>query len=280
MSLSEALSLLDVDAADAAAVLSSMPSAEAIEPARWALVEGLANRRDNAQMPAGDSPLFAAHVIVAALDEIRRCHREFGIPDDISWKTLSFLGRAMRDWRAAHGSAGVQIGHWGWLRYCGRLYEVGRLEVIPYLLRTHPKEAGPLFWYDDAEAEKLGSGWRRGDPVLGLHVPPKGALDPLECDVALARLKTAFEGRYPGRPARIATCTSWLLDEQLADCLPADSNVARFQRRFTLVRGAQQNDEGIVRALWGKKSTLERAVTRHIEQGGHWYLRTGWLELP
>jgi hypothetical protein len=239
----------------------------------------MANRGDDPRPPRSGSKLFPAHLVLAALGDIRACHREFGIPDEISWATLSHLGRAIRNYRAVHGETGVAVSDWDWMRYFGRLYEVGRLQVTPYLLRTHPKEAGPLFWYEDAEAERLGAGWRRGDPALGLHVPATGALTPAECDDALSRLRPAFAERYPGMPLRIATATSWLLDEQLAEYLPADSNIVRFQRRFRLVPGVQQYDDAVARMVAGAGTALDRAVQRHFQQGHHWHLRTGWIEL-
>jgi GNAT domain-containint protein/N-acyltransferase family protein len=281
MSPTDAFALLEIDPADAAGVLETMPPPEVLEPARRALAAGLANAHDNARPPSrAESKLFPAHLILATLGDIRACHRQFGIPDDISWKTLSHLGRAMRAYRTAHGIAGVEFTHWDWLRYFGWLYEVGRLEVTPYLLCTWPKAAGPLFWYEGEEAQGMSPGLRRGDPAISLHIPPTGELAPADCDAALQRLQTAFANRYPGMAPRIATCTSWLLDEQLAEYLPRDSNILSFQRRFRLVPGAQESDTSIVRALAGKGTTLERAAIEHIREGRHWHLRTGWLVLP
>jgi hypothetical protein len=294
------LARLEVAPEDAAEVLRTMPSMER-EPELWWLLErsshllarGLANRDDNAEplppLPAALA-LFPVHLILVTADAIRSCHRELGIPDDVSWETLSYLGRAMTAYRTHYGKTGIHLSGWDWMRFSGRLYQAGRLEVTPYRLRTHPKEAGPLFWYDDESAERLGPGFRRGDPALGIHVPVADPLTPQACDQSLLRLRTTFGGVYPGKPLRIGTCTSWLLDDQLAEYLAADSNILAFQRRFHLVPGMRDADETFLRSVFGverpeeieklpQRTTLERAVVRHLQLGRHWRMRTGWLEL-
>jgi hypothetical protein len=186
----------------------------------------------------------------------------------------------MSAYRARYGCPGIDLTRWDSLRFSGWLYQAGRLEFTPYWLRTHPKEAGPLFWYDDEEAARLGPGFRRGDPALGLHVPASGRLTPQECDESLNRIRSAAPKMFPGEPLRIATCTSWMLDEQLAEYLPPDSNILAFQRRFHMVPGALDNDDAIQRFVSGHRgTTLERAVAQHLGTGRHWRLRTGWLQL-
>jgi hypothetical protein len=69
-----------------------------------------------------------------------------------------------------------------------------------------------------------------------------------------------------------------------------DSNILAFQRRFELVPGAHDNDEAMLGFVFGaerskqlealpKRTTLERAVVRHLQLGRHWRVRTGWLGL-
>lgn len=290
-SLRTLLARLDVTAADAEEVLRTMPSA-GNDPELWELLERchdtLARGEPLPPMPAS-LPLFPVHLIVASLDAIRRRHQELGIPDDISWETLSFLGRAMTAYRISHGETGIEITRWDWLRFLGGLYQVGRLEVTPYRLRVH-RQAGPLFWYDEEAAERFGPGFRKGDPALAIHVPASDPLTPEACDESLRRMGTAFARAYPGEPLRVATCTSWLLDEQLGEYLPADSNILAFQRRFNLVLGARDNDEAILHFVFGagrpqdldalpQRTTLERAVVGHLRLGRHWRMRTGWLEI-
>ena len=214
---------------------------------------------------------------MSEVDAARRRHQQLGIPEDISRETLSLFDHA------------IAISRWNRLRLTGELYQVGRLEVTPYRLLAHP-EAGPLFWYDAAEIARLGPGFRRGDPALGLHVPASEPLTPAMCDDSIHRIRTAFGGVFPGEPLRIATCTSWLLDEQLAEYLPADSNIVGFERRFNMVPGARDNDDAILHAVFGpdrptdiealpRRTSLERAVVDHLRAGKHWRVRTGWIDI-
>jgi GNAT domain-containint protein/N-acyltransferase family protein len=259
-----------------------------IEEHRRALAAALAHRSRPGDpmppVPPAEPPLFAVHLILAALDDIRQCHREIGVTDDISWETLAHLGRAVAAYRARHARAGVALRFWDWLRYTGWLYQVGRLEATIYRLRTHPKEAGPLLWYDDETAQRLGLPFRIGDPALGIHIPAGEPLDPHACDESLRRMREGFPGR------RVATCTSWLLDDQLAGYLPADSNIVRFQQRFQIVPGARDDDEAVLSAVFGparergpgalpRETALQRAAADHLAAGRHWRMRTGWLEL-
>lgn len=285
---------------DAADVLRTMPSAEQ-DPELWWLLErsrcllghAIANQDGGAEPPPPLPPrlrLFPVHLILATVDIIRKYHQDIGIPEDTSWETLSHVGRAMAAYRVSHGEAGIQITRWDWLRFIGTLYQAGRLEVTPYHIRTRPEGAGPLFWYDEEMIAQLGPGFRKGDPALGLHVPASYPLTPQACVESLKRIGSAFASAYPGEPLRIATCTSWLLDDQLAEYLPEDANILSFQRRFTLVPGVREDDEAILRFVFGadrpknldelpQENTLERAVVSHLRTGRHWHMRTGWLEL-
>jgi hypothetical protein len=226
------------------------------------------------------------YVFLAAVEEIRGWHAAQGVPDQVSWDTLADLGRHMRLYRRT-GHVGLDVPWWIGLHFRGALFELGRLQFNPYRLRMG--EAGPLFWYDAAQSEALGDGFRRGDRVLGVHIPEAGPLDPAACDASFQAARHFFAEHLPAYASRVATCTSWLLDDQLLEYLPPESNIVRFQRRFELVPGARDADGSIVHFVFGRdpsaldqvvpRTTLERAIVHHLRQGRHWRLRTGWLQL-
>jgi hypothetical protein len=237
--------------------------------------------------PGVNGGLIWLYVFLAAIEDVRRWHTEHGIPDDVSWATLSPLGQHIRQYRAENGRWGVEVPFFFTLAFRGVLFQVGRLSYIPYRLCTGP--GGPLFWYDPAAVEALGPGFRPGDPALSIHVPAKAPLDGAECEASLQRAREIFASHFLANTPHVGTCTSWLLDPQLAEYLPAGANIVRFQRRFQLVPGVRVDNESILSFLGGtseaaadqppRETTLQRAVARHREAGRDWHLRTGWLDL-
>jgi hypothetical protein len=122
-----------------------------------------------------------------------------------------------------------------------------------------------------------------GDGVLDVHIPETGPLDSDACDASFARAREI----YPGH--RTARCTSWLLDPQLADVLPGESNIVRFQRRFQLTTEGKDADGDVLRFVFHTRdtnldrleprTTLERALVERMRDGGHWRAPTGVTSL-
>ena len=112
-----------------------------------------------------------------------------------------------------------------------------------------------------------------------------------ECDDSLGRARAFHAAHFPEESYDVGICESWLMDDQLLAYLPAASNIARFQSRFTLGDPwSRLADEDVIRFAFGhlpaslddlpQDTTLGRAIVSHLRDGGHWYFRRGWLELP
>jgi GNAT domain-containint protein/N-acyltransferase family protein len=216
---------------------------------------------------------FFVYVYLAALADVRRFHKQRGIPDDISWATLADLGRNLKRDRLLLGDGGLRTSGWLTLHFRGAIYQLGRLQFNRMNVRAaHVAEA-----------------FSEGDPALGIHIPESGPLTPESCDAAFARAQPFFARHFPETPTRLGICTSWLLDPQLAEYLDAESNVIRFQRRFELVGAGFDGDADVLRFVFhriapnindlSQRTTLERAIVAHLRAGKHWRSRTGWLEL-
>jgi hypothetical protein len=295
-----ALRHVGVDEPDLGAILAELPSPSG-HPELWWLLErchhGVLSdigkhgaQRSWPSLPAHlgtPGRCFWVWVYLAAVPELRRWHREHGIGDDVSWNTLSDLGRHIRLYRRRRGSVGLDEQFWFSLHFRGDLFELGRLQFNPYPLATGP--AGPLFWYEAAAIETLGDGFRPGDPALGVHIPESGPLTPAACDASFQAAREFFADLFPAQKYRVATCTSWLMDDQLLEYLDPDTNIARFQRRFELVPGARDADYSPLLFVFGKQPSelaqivphtrLEHAIVDHLAAGRHWRMRTGWLRL-
>ena len=216
---------------------------------------------------------FFVYVFLAALAEVRRFHAKRQIPDEISWATLADLGRNLVRDRLLLGDGGLRTSSWLTLHFRGSIYELGRLQ----------------FNRMEVRAAHVANAFREGDPALGVHIPEGGPLTPESCDDSLARASSFFARHFPETPTRRAICNSWLLDPQLADYLEPESNIMRFQRRFTLAGKGHDGDADILRFVFHRiapkiddlpqRTTLERAIVSHLRAGKHWRSPTGWLRL-
>ena len=216
---------------------------------------------------------FFVYVYLAALADVRRFHLQRGIPDDISWATLSDLGRNLKRDRLLLGDGGLRTSGWLTLHFRGSIYQLGRLQFNRVNIR----------------AAHVADAFREGEPTLGIHIPESGPLTPEACDDSLAQARPFFSRHFPETPTRLAICTSWLLDPQLAEYLAPDSNIVRFGRRFTLVGDGYDGDADVLRFVFHRiapriddlpqRTTLERAIVAHLRAGKHWRNRTGWVEL-
>ena len=216
---------------------------------------------------------FFVYVYLAALADVRRFHARRRISDEISWATLSDLGRNLKRDRLLLGDGGLRTSGWLALHFRGSIYQVGRLQFNRMNVRAaHVADAFP-----------------EGDPALGIHIPESGPLTPEACDDSFAEARSFFARHFPETPTRLGFCTSWLLDPQLVEYLGPNSNIVRFGRRFALVGDGYDGDADVLRFVFHRirpniddlpqRTTLERAIVAHLRAGKHWRTRTGWLEV-
>jgi hypothetical protein len=197
-------------------------------------------------------PLFYVLVYAAALGQVQAYHRARGVPESISRLTVADVGRNVAVHRRRTGLPGIDPPHWLQLHFCGTRYQIGRLQ------------------YEQAVED--------GEPVLSIHIPTFcGPLSPAACDDSLRRAKAFFARHFPEVSYQTAVCRSWLLDSQLREYLPANSNILRFQRRFTPRHAGREDDESIQRFVL-PGTPLHRKVIEHLEAGRHWRTGSGWLD--
>ncbi|WP_329397904.1 acyltransferase domain-containing protein [Streptomyces melanogenes] len=225
--------------------------------------------------------LFPVLVLLATLPHTRAYHDECAVPADIARRTLADLGRHLAVHRRRYGNAGLVDPRWLWPHFRGELYQLGRLQFQRARLGERTGEA--------VRAAGLPLG--PGDACLSIHIPDfRGPLTPRACDASLALARDFFALHYPEETYRVAVCHSWLLDAQLEKHLPEESNIVRFQRRFsTSYRETEADDRLPVFFVFGdpdlpveallQRTAVERAVAGHLLAGEHWYRGHGWFEL-
>lgn len=230
-------------------------------------------------------------LFLAATPAVRAYHAERRIPDDVSQASLADLGQQMGVHRRIFGDGGLHTARWLTLAFRGAIYSLGRLQFNRLTIR-----------FDSPPAPDGVVPPTTGEHAIGAHISETGPMDPDACSESIDRARKFFPTYFPGEPVRFATCSSWLLDDQLAKYLPESSNIVHFLRRFQLVphepevaewtngdrailefvfrrihRGADYPADLI--AALPRETTLQRSILGHLEAGRHWHVRTGWFPL-
>lgn len=228
---------------------------------------------------------FPIHLFLAAVPAVRAWHAALGVPDDVSWATLSDLSRRVAIKERLSGQTGAAGSWFMMLHVRGVLFEIGALQYAPYHVGG---PGGPSPWFDEKEAE--GYGFFDGDLAFGVHIPTGAPLDRESCLGSMRRAGELFGRAFSSQGRRVATCSSWLLDDQLAVYLPAESNIVRFQQMFQLVPGWREADEQVLSFVFRNQgippdpahasTRLQRSVLGHLAAGSHFRWRTGWCDLP
>ncbi len=123
---------------------------------------------------------------------------------------------------------------------------------------------------------------RPGDPVMTVHIPSRGRMDPESCGASFVRAAEVYSDHYPDIPYRAFTCHSWLLDPQFDQLDPAPPNIVAFMREWYLhpAEGAEEEQTWErVFSLFGHRpvdwatapqdTSLRRALVAFARQGGH-----------
>lgn len=285
-------------------LVASLPGPERTPNAWWLLRRcvhllvrgmGVVPRRSDPPFPAFPAlpepagPLgryLYVYAFLATLPRLREYHRAHGVPERVARLTLADLGRHLARDRCRSGRGGLAEGTWLTLHFRGLIYQLGRLQ---FERTTVGDRTGTALLAG-------GAPYGPGTPALAVHIPEyHGPMTPTACDASFALARKFFAGHFPSEPYPVAVCHSWLLDGQLAEYLPAGSNIVRFQHRFRPVSrpGREADDTTIQEFVFGRVvhrpepdggepprgTTLERAVVDHLRAGRHWYGGSGWVPL-
>ncbi|MED7930592.1 acyltransferase domain-containing protein [Nonomuraea sp. LP-02] len=199
------------------------------------------------------------YAYLALCDVVMKYHRDHGIDESVSWATLADLGRNLAVDRRMRGEGWPVMQSWLTLHARGAIYELGRLQH------------------------------HRGGATVDLHIPETGPLAPEAVEASLDEARAFFPRHFPDERYTEFACGSWLLDPQLREYLPEDSNIIRFQRRFELEPyqepEGQDADVEVLRFVFRTLTTpldqlprhtvLQRAIVDHLKAGRHWRIHRG-----
>lgn len=299
------LSGLGFRPADAGDVLRNRPERDTapwlwwlLERAYHQLLAGMGSTQNPPPWPQLPDQLgpAGAHLyswlFLAALPAARANHARRGVPHDVSRVTLADFARQAALCRRLYGRGGLAAPKWLALHFRGGLFELGRLQFQRSLVAARDVRPVPA----DAAGDV---------PVLDLHIPQAGPLTPDLVDGSLESARVFFPRHFPEERHEFAVCTSWLLDDQLAEYLPETSNIVAFQRRFRLIpdkegayqdeQGVRESDGAVVEFVFRRPrglpladrdlvalpqdTALQRTIVTHLRQGRHWRWRSGWFRM-
>jgi GNAT-like C-terminal domain/N-acyltransferase N-terminal domain len=216
----------------------------------------------DSRLGPGLLPLLA---FLVTTPEVASFHASRGIPADVTTATLTDLGQQAWVHRLTYEGFGLHTYNWLTVTWSGALYWLGRLQFNLHL--------------DDQDDQH---GWE-----LATHIPRTGPLTPPSVDASFAAATTFFATHFPDYPTGNFHCSSWMLDPALAELLPG-SNLADFQRRWTLYGDPQPADEDVLFFVFNRRgpvdpdslptdTTLRRVVVERLKAGQSLSVRTGRL---
>ncbi|MFQ6807303.1 MAG: hypothetical protein ACLRT5_22600 [Lachnospiraceae bacterium] len=118
---------------------------------------------------------------------------------------------------------------------------------------------------------------KKGDPVINMHIPSSGPLDPAQAEASIARAAQFYRDLFPQGTVPFVM-DSWLLDPDLMKMLP-QGNIRRFVERFHLVsveKGETFSDGWrVFGPEWEKEpadlprtTRLQTAIADYLQGGG------------
>jgi hypothetical protein len=215
---------------------------------------------------------------LATLPDTLDYHRAHGISDNESRAIFADLGRHLRVFFKTFGQTGLHVQGWFSLHMRGMLFDFGRLQFNRSRMGA-----------DQAAIDAARMPCKQGDYVLNCHIPDSGPLTPEGVRESLRRAKPFFDEHFPDEgPYELATCDSWLIDEQLIEMVPG-SNIAKFVALWHPFGEAENGDGAVLNFVFRRPdaqvddlpttSSLERAIVAHLKAGKHMQTRSGWLAL-
>lgn len=225
---------------------------------------------------------FYVQLLTASLPFLREYHQRLMIPEDITQATVADLGRNVRVHRKREGVGGLGVMWWLMLHFRGMIYQLGRLQ---FEMQTVGEQIAQSMQANGRPANA-------DTHALSIHIPDfMGPMGYDACTESIRQAADFFPTHFPDWPVRVAFCDSWLLDPQLKEFLRPDSNIIRFQDRFTLAGGETWDaTESVLQFVFGRKladldslqpvSSLERGIVNHIRAGRTFSARRGWFLLP
>ena len=122
--------------------------------------------------------------------------------------------------------------------------------------------------------------------ALHVHIPSGQPLTLSDCADSFRRAENIYRCHFPELDWRAFCCTSWLLDRELWQCLPPNSNIQSFGNLFfPLATPGNNSDQLMERVLEGTpdwrtltpKTSLQKSVLKHLHEGHRFRTSSGFI---
>lgn len=147
---------------------------------------------------------------------------EMGISEEIFVDTMKCFTRFMEESKVRNGSYWFDRAFWTYRQSSMVLFRLGELEY---------------------EMTKNNEGRK----IVHVHIPSDSKLTDDNIDESLRQAEAFLAKYYPDYAECDYECSSWLLAPKLKELLKADSNIIRFQNRFTIY---EENKEAMDILEW------------------------------
>lgn len=124
----------------------------------------------------------------------------------------------------------------------------------------------------------------KGDDIIAVHIPAKGALTREACEKSYDQAKEIFKSIYPECDFKAFRCHSWMMAPELRDILKPGSNLLEFQSPYKKYP-SHTKGEDVLNFVFKMKFTsyndlpedtsLQRALKKIYLSGGYLYEYSG-----
>lgn len=184
-------------------------------------------------------------------------YMDSGLSREIFFNTFLDIGYWCSNCYDRYGEYGINEYEWISKLIDHKVIRLGRLEYEPVIMEK-----------DILVPELILS---KGEKVIFVHIPQGSRLNSDECDNSLGEAYKLL-----GKKHKYA-CYSWLLEPKLLEIIPAESNIALFQKRFD-IKGLGEDDRQAEERVFGRildtaseypdKTMLQRKIREYLIKGG------------
>ncbi|MCI6121650.1 acyltransferase domain-containing protein [Bariatricus sp. SGI.161] len=163
-----------------------------------------------------DQKLRTLYLYIRFALKMKPVFLENNISEKIYYDTFHDLTIWCKWCKKYYGIYGMVEARWYERLYEMKVFRLGRLEFEKIILEEDIRYSGGHV--------------KKGEKVIGVHIPEGGSLLPEACDESFALAEKFFSDEY-----KLYTCSSWLTSPALYELLDETSNILKFQKRFEIL---------------------------------------------